>query len=243
MPQPEWLPPMSRRRRRLIAVLATTATVAALLPTGVSTAAPTGNAASAARSSGPFADGHGSRDVDNRAGTAAPNARQRGAGRAPRPASLEHARHPARARPGGRTPLATGLSADPETAARAVPRAQPRTCSGSTRRRWPRWTLLVRPIGAGTGRAAAPALRRPAGRPRRPGRRARRQGHGRPGDLVAVARHPRARSRPRSRARAGVRRRPARRRAHRRPGRPAARPAGGGARRRPTARGPRTRSP
>ena len=148
MPKPEWSPPMSRRRRRLIAVLATTATVAALLPTSASTAAPAGSAPSAERRSGPFAEGHEPADIDNR-----PARRRRrpaarpGRGRPTRPSAGTRSAPRTRSAPAG-TPLATGLSADPETAARAVPGRATATCSASTQPRWPTWS------GCWSGRSA-----------------------------------------------------------------------------------------
>ncbi|WP_435206455.1 M36 family metallopeptidase [Micromonospora sp. bgisy143] len=147
MPQPEWSPPMSRRRRRLIAVLATTATLAALLPNGTSNAAPA--AAPAERSSGPFAEGHQPADLDNRTGTAAPDARQRGLARAADPDVRWNRLGTPQALGPGRTPLAAGLPADPEAAARAYLTANrdlygmdAATVAGMDR-------VLVRPIGSG----------------------------------------------------------------------------------------------
>ncbi|MEV6372002.1 M36 family metallopeptidase [Micromonospora musae] len=121
MPHPQWSPWMSRRRRRLIPVLAATAVIAALLPTGVSSAAPTGGAAAPTeRRSGPFAEGgHQHADVDNRAGSAAPDARQRGlASKADPDVRWNKLGTPHSLGPGA-TPLATGLPAEPEAAARA----------------------------------------------------------------------------------------------------------------------------
>ncbi|RKN26246.1 M36 family metallopeptidase [Micromonospora musae] len=121
MPHPQWSPWMSRRRRRLIPVLAATAVIAALLPTGVSSAAPTGGAAAPTeRRSGPFAEGgHEHADVDNRAGSAAPDARQRGlASKADPDVRWNKLGTPHSLGPGA-TPLATGLPAEPEAAARA----------------------------------------------------------------------------------------------------------------------------
>ncbi|MEU1364367.1 M36 family metallopeptidase [Micromonospora zamorensis] len=149
MPQPEWSPPMSRRRRRLIAVLATTATVAALLPTGVSTAAPTANAASAAPSSGPFAEGHEPADLDNRTGTAAPDARQRGLARAADPDVRWNRLGTPQALGPGRTPLATGLPADPEAAARAYLTANRDLFGLDAASVAAMERVLVRPIGSG----------------------------------------------------------------------------------------------
>ncbi|MGW4679539.1 M36 family metallopeptidase [Micromonospora taraxaci] len=149
MPQPEWSPPMSRRRRRLIAVLATTATVAALLPTGVSTAAPTGNAASAERTSGPFAEGHEPADADNRTGTAAPDARQRGLARAADPDVRWNRLGTPQALGPGRTPLATGLPTDPEAAARAYLTANRDLFGLDTASVAAMDRVLVRPIGSG----------------------------------------------------------------------------------------------
>ncbi|MEO3773881.1 M36 family metallopeptidase [Micromonospora sp. B9E7] len=111
---------MSRRRRRLIPVLAAAAVVAALLPGGSGAAAAPGDAPAAATGrSGPFAEGHHeAADVDNRTGTAAPDARQRGLARRLDSGvrwnrlGTPHALGPTR------TPLATGLPADPEAAAR-----------------------------------------------------------------------------------------------------------------------------
>ncbi|MDG4759246.1 M36 family metallopeptidase [Micromonospora sp. WMMD710] len=149
MPQPEWSPPMSRRRRRLIAILATTATAAALLPTGVSTAAPSAQPASAERRSGPFAEGHQPADVDNRRGTAAPDARQRGLARAADPdvrwnrLGTPHALGP------GRTPLATGLPTDPEAAARAYLTANRDLFAMDAATVAAMERVLVRPIGSG----------------------------------------------------------------------------------------------
>ncbi|MFC3505393.1 M36 family metallopeptidase [Micromonospora krabiensis] len=148
MPHPEWSPWMSRRRRRLIPVLAATAVVAALLPTGAGVAAPPAGP-STERRSGPFAEGHQHADVDNRAGSAAPSAHQRGLARQADPSvrwnklGTPHALGP------GTTPLATGLPADPEAAARAYLTAN-RDLFGldaatvATLER-----LLVRPIGDG----------------------------------------------------------------------------------------------
>ncbi|MEU8298518.1 M36 family metallopeptidase [Micromonospora sp. NPDC048909] len=139
---------MSRPRRRLIPVLAASAVVAALLPTGVGAAAPAG-AASAERRSGPFAEGHQHADVDNRAGTAAPDARQRGLARQADPdvrwnrLGTPHALGP------GSAPLATGLPADPEAAARAY-LADKRDLFGLDAAAVAEMErVLVRPIGSG----------------------------------------------------------------------------------------------
>ncbi|RQX15524.1 peptidase M36, partial [Micromonospora arida] len=150
MPQPEWSPPMSRRRRRLIAILATTATVAALLPTGVSTAAPTGGASSAERRSGPFAEGHAPADADNRTGTAAPDARQRGLARAVDPDVRWNRLGTPQALGPGRTPLASGLPADPEAAARAYLAANHDLFGMDAATVASMERVLVRPIGSGT---------------------------------------------------------------------------------------------
>ncbi|MBQ0990759.1 M36 family metallopeptidase [Micromonospora sp. PSH03] len=150
MPQPEWSPPMSRRRRRLIAILATTATVAALLPTGVSTAAPTGGAASTERRSGPFAEGHTPADADNRTGTAAPDARQRGLARAVDPDVRWNRLGTPQALGPGRTPLASGLPADPEAAARAYLAANRYLFGMDAATVDSMERVLVRPIGSGT---------------------------------------------------------------------------------------------
>jgi extracellular elastinolytic metalloproteinase len=119
VPAPEWTAPTSRRRRRLVPVLATAAVVAALLPAGgTAAAAPGDGPAPAQHRSGEFAEGHQHADVDNRGGTAAPDARQRGLARRVdadvrwNRLGTPHALGPAR------TPLATGLPADPEAAAR-----------------------------------------------------------------------------------------------------------------------------
>ncbi|MEU5904681.1 M36 family metallopeptidase [Micromonospora sp. NPDC047467] len=149
MPRSEWSLPTSRRRRRLVAVLAATATAAALLPTGASTAAPTGGAPAAERSSGPFAEGHQSADVDNRAGTAAPDARQRGLARAADPdvrwnrLGTPHALGP------GSAPLATGLPADPEATARAYLAANRDLFGMDAATVASLDRVLVRPIGTG----------------------------------------------------------------------------------------------
>ncbi|MBM0231224.1 M36 family metallopeptidase [Micromonospora sp. STR1_7] len=149
MPQPEWSPPMSRRRRRLIAILATTATVAALLPTGVSTAAPSANAPSAERRSGPFAEGHQPADVDNRTGTAAPDARQRGLARAADPDVRWNRLGTPQALGPGRAPLATGLPTDPEAAARAYLTANRDLFAMDAATVAAMERVLVRPIGSG----------------------------------------------------------------------------------------------
>ncbi|MET8349182.1 MULTISPECIES: M36 family metallopeptidase [unclassified Micromonospora] len=149
MPQPEWSPPMSRRRRRLIAILASTATVAALLPTGVSTAAPAGGAPSAERRSGPFAEGHQHADVDNRRGTAAPDARQRGLARAADPDVRWNRLGTPQALGPGRAPLATGLPTDPEAAARAYLAANRDLFGMDTAAVAALERVLVRPIGSG----------------------------------------------------------------------------------------------
>ncbi|TDC39138.1 peptidase M36 [Micromonospora sp. KC213] len=120
VPIPEWTPPTSRPRRRLVPVLATVGLVAALLSSGgTATAAPGDAPAPAPGPSGSFADdSHPAADVDNRVGTAAPDARQRGLARRLDPdvrwnrLGTPHALGPAR------NPLATGLPADPEAAAR-----------------------------------------------------------------------------------------------------------------------------
>ncbi|MFF5181260.1 M36 family metallopeptidase [Micromonospora sp. NPDC000316] len=149
MPRSEWSLPTSRRRRRLVAVLAATATAAALLPTGASTAAPTGGAPAAERSSGPFAEGHQSADVDNRPGTAAPDARQRGLARAADPdvrwnrLGTPHALGP------GSAPLATGLPADPEATARAYLAANRELFGLDAATVADLERVLVRPIGTG----------------------------------------------------------------------------------------------
>ncbi|MFY1620208.1 M36 family metallopeptidase [Micromonospora sp. WMMD736] len=148
MPQPEWSPPMSRPRRRLIAVLATTATLAALLPTGASNAAPT--AAPAERTSGPFAEGHQPADLDNRTGTAAPDARQRGLARAADPDARWNRLGTPQALGPGRTPLATGLPADPEAAARAYLSANRDLYGMDAATVADLDRVLVRPIGSGT---------------------------------------------------------------------------------------------
>lgn len=150
MPQPEWSPPMSRRRRRLIAVLATTATVAALLPTSASTAAPAGSAPSTERRSGPFAEGHEPADVDNRSGTAAPDARQRGLARAADPDVRWNRLGTPQALGPGRSPLASGLSADPEVAARAYLTANRDLFGMDAAAVASMERVLVRPIGSGT---------------------------------------------------------------------------------------------
>lgn len=149
MPHSQWSPRMSRRRGRLIPVLAATAVVAALLPAGTGTAAPSVGA-SAERRSGPFAEGHQHADVDNRAGSAAPDARQRGLARKADPdvrwnkLGTPHALGP------GDAPLATGLPADPEAAARAYLAdnrdlfgLDAEAVAGLER-------VLVRPIGSGS---------------------------------------------------------------------------------------------
>ncbi|MFG1868342.1 M36 family metallopeptidase [Micromonospora arborensis] len=141
---------MSRRRRRLIAVLATTATVAALLPTSASTAAPAGGAPSAERRSGPFAEGHEPADVDNRIGTAAPDARQRGLARAADPDVRWNRLGTPQALGPGRTPLASGLSADPEAAARAYLAANRDLFGMDAATVASMERVLVRPIGSGT---------------------------------------------------------------------------------------------
>ncbi|MCX5070433.1 M36 family metallopeptidase [Micromonospora lupini] len=149
MPQPEWSPPMSRRRRRLIAVLATTATIAALLPTGASTAAPAGTP-STPRSSGPFAEGnHEPADLDNRSGTAAPDARQRGLARAADPDVRWNRFGTPQALGPGRTPLATGLPTDPEAAARAYLTANRDLYGMDAATVADLERVLVRPIGSG----------------------------------------------------------------------------------------------
>ncbi|MEH0930815.1 M36 family metallopeptidase [Micromonospora sp. CPCC 205558] len=150
MPQPEWSPPMSRRRRRLIAILATTATIAALLPSGVSTAAPTGGVASAERRSGPFAEGHAPADADNRTGTAAPDARQRGLARAVDPDVRWNRLGTPQALGPGRTPLATGLPTDPEAAARAYLAANRDLFGMDAAAVASMERVLVRSIGSGT---------------------------------------------------------------------------------------------
>ncbi|WBB70183.1 M36 family metallopeptidase [Micromonospora sp. WMMD812] len=148
MPHPEWSPWMSRRRRRLIPVLAATAVVAALLPTGVSAAAPAAGP-SAERHSGPFAEGHQHADVDNRAGTAAPDARQRGLARQADPSvrwnklGTPHALGP------GTAPLATGLPADPEAGARAYLTANRDLFGLDADAVSAMERVLVRPIGNG----------------------------------------------------------------------------------------------
>ncbi|MEH1029096.1 M36 family metallopeptidase [Micromonospora profundi] len=149
MPRSQWSPSMSRRRRRLIAVLATTATAAALLPTGASTAAPTSAAPSAQRSSGPFAEGHQSADVDNRAGTAAPDARQRGLARAADPDVRWNKLGTPQALGPGRAPLATGLPSDPEAAARAYLAANRDLFGMDAATVADLERVLVRPIGTG----------------------------------------------------------------------------------------------
>ncbi|MFG3696722.1 M36 family metallopeptidase [Micromonospora sp. NPDC047620] len=148
MAQPEWTPWMSRRRRRLVPVLAATAVVAALLPAGPTGAAPTGGAATERRS-GPFAEGHEHADVDNRPGTAAPDARQRGLARKADPdvrwnrLGTPHALGPARA------PLATGLPGDPEAAARAYLTGNQDLFGLDAAAVEAMDRLLVRPIGDG----------------------------------------------------------------------------------------------
>ncbi|PWU55629.1 peptidase M36 [Micromonospora sp. S4605] len=149
MAQPEWTPWMSRRRRRLIPVLAATAVVAALLPAGPGTAAPAGGGATEERRSGPFAEGHQHADVDNRAGSAAPDARQRGLGRKADPdvrwnrLGTPHALGP------GRAPLATGLPADPEAAARAYLTGNQDLFGLDAAEVAAMDRLLVRPVGTG----------------------------------------------------------------------------------------------
>lgn len=148
MPHPEWSPWMSRRRRRLIPVLAATAVVAALLPTGVSSAAPAGGAP-AERRSGPFAEGYQHADVDNRAGSAAPDARQRGLARKADPdvrwnkLGTPHSLGP------GAAPLATGLPAEPEAAARAYLAANRDLFGLDAEAVADLERVLVRPIGSG----------------------------------------------------------------------------------------------
>ncbi|RLP85915.1 peptidase M36 [Micromonospora sp. BL4] len=149
MPQPEWSPPMSRRRRRLIAVLASTVTVAALLPTGASTAAPAGGAPSAEHRSGPFAEGHQPADVDNRRGTAAPDARQRGLARASDPDVRWNRLGTPQALGPGRAPLATGLPTEPEATARAYLAANRDLFGMDTAAVADLERVLVRPIGSG----------------------------------------------------------------------------------------------
>ncbi|SIR47381.1 M36 family metallopeptidase [Micromonospora avicenniae] len=149
MPHPEWSPWMSRRRRRLIPVLAATAVVAALLPTGISSAAPAGGAAPAERRSGPFAEGYQHADVDNRAGSAAPDARQRGLARKADPdvrwnkLGTPHALGP------GAAPLATGLPAEPEAAARAYLAANRDLFGLDADAVADMERVLVRPVGSG----------------------------------------------------------------------------------------------
>ncbi|RKN57729.1 peptidase M36 [Micromonospora costi] len=149
MPHPRWSLSMSRRRGRLIPVLAATAVVAALLPTGVSAAAPAGDP-SAERRSGPFAEGqHEHADVDNRAGSAAPDARQRGLARKADPdvrwnkLGTPHALGP------GDAPLAAGLPADPEAAARAYLSANRDLFGLDADAVAAMERILVRPIGSG----------------------------------------------------------------------------------------------
>ncbi|MFC4021942.1 M36 family metallopeptidase [Micromonospora sp. GCM10011542] len=148
MAQPQWSPWTSRHRRRLVAVLATTAVVAALLPTGGSAAAPAG-AAPTERHSGPFAEGHQAADVDNRTGTAAPDARQRGLARAADPDVRWNRLGTPQALGPGRTPLATGLPADPEAAARAYLAANSGLFGLDAPAVAALERVLVRPIGGG----------------------------------------------------------------------------------------------
>ncbi|MGC5017603.1 M36 family metallopeptidase [Micromonospora sp. DT47] len=151
MPRTEWTPETSRRRRRLVPVLATAAVVAALLATGTTAAAAPGDAPAAAPGrSGSFADdSHQAVDVDNRGGTAAPDARQRGLARRVDPdvrwnrLGTPHALGPAR------TPLATGLPAEPEAATRRY-LADNRDLFGLGAEAIAAMDrVLVRPIGAG----------------------------------------------------------------------------------------------
>ncbi|MCM0677742.1 M36 family metallopeptidase [Micromonospora phytophila] len=148
MPHPEWTPWMSRRRRRLFPVLAATALVTALLPAGPAAAAPTGGA-SAERRSGTFAEGHEHADVDNRAGTVTPDARQRGlARRADEDVRWNRLGTPPALGP-GRAPLATGLPTDPEAAARAYLTGQRNLFGLDAAAVRAMDRLLVRPIGDG----------------------------------------------------------------------------------------------
>ncbi|SCL31531.1 Fungalysin metallopeptidase (M36) [Micromonospora nigra] len=150
MPHPQWTPATSRRRRRLVAVLTATTAVTALLiggPTAAAPAAPTGGADGPR--SGPFTEGHQHADVDNRAGNAAPDARQRGLARRADPdvrwnrLGTPHALGP------GRTPLATGLPAAPEAAARAYLTANQELFGLDAAAVAGMERLLVRPIGTG----------------------------------------------------------------------------------------------
>jgi hypothetical protein len=103
--------------RRLAAALAA-ATVLVGMGTGsAATAAPTGAAAAAGPSFDLYPEGQGPRDADNRAGVAAPSARQRSlAGRLGNRVQFNALGTPSALGTG--KALATGLPADPETAAR-----------------------------------------------------------------------------------------------------------------------------
>ncbi|MEH1100019.1 M36 family metallopeptidase [Micromonospora sp. CPCC 205561] len=149
MASPEWTPWMSRRRRRLVPVLAATAVAAALLPTAPAAAAPTGGAPTERRS-GPFAEGqHQHADVDNRPGSAAPDARQRGLARRADPdARWNRLGTPHALGPGG-TPLASGLPAEPEAAARAYLTGHHDLFGLDAAAVDAMDRVLVRPIGAG----------------------------------------------------------------------------------------------
>ncbi|MFF5175818.1 M36 family metallopeptidase [Micromonospora sp. NPDC000089] len=150
MPRPEWKPLTSRPRRRLVPVLATAAVVAALLPAGPTAAAPGDDPTAAPGRSGAFADdSHRSADLDNRRGTATPDARARGLARRVDAGVRWNRLGTPQALGPTDAPLATGLPADPEAAARRY-LADNRDLFGladsgvAALER-----VLVRPIGAG----------------------------------------------------------------------------------------------
>ncbi|MEV4760122.1 M36 family metallopeptidase [Micromonospora sp. NPDC049559] len=119
MRRPERRASVLATRWRTAPALVAAAVAAALLPGGdPAGATPESTATAPALKAGSFSEGHSPRDKDNRAGVAGPDSRQR--------ASASRVGGPVRWNPLGTPqalgptaePLATGLAADPETAAR-----------------------------------------------------------------------------------------------------------------------------
>ncbi|MGI5216053.1 M36 family metallopeptidase [Plantactinospora sp. CA-290183] len=153
MPQPWWRS-AHRSRRRFVPALTAAVVAAALLP-GATTAsaAPSGAPAAPARHDDhpeSFGGSHASRDRDNRVGTAAPNARQRGLAGQVDGAIRWNALGTPHALTATDGPLASGLPADPETAAREY-LVRNRELFGLDAPAVAQLErLLVTPIGAGT---------------------------------------------------------------------------------------------
>ena len=151
MYRPGWKGTRSPVRNVTLALLAVASLVMALPASGATAAPPDGASTAATGASvDSFPDGHGPRDKDNRAGVAAPTTSQRAA--ADRiggnvrfnPLGTPHALGPV---PGG---LASGLDADPQTAARQYLTRAGELFGLDEAAVAAMDTVLVRQIGAGT---------------------------------------------------------------------------------------------